>query len=634
MTMSAMYKAATGMGALATGMAVVSNNLANVNTVGFKAARTNYEDLIYQCYFSGGNHNQVGKGSQVSTIQTIFNQGAFKNAQQDTDIALAGDGFFNVRTRDGSVMYTRNGEFSVRKDGFLENQSGNILQGWKMSTPKPGQPAQRMGEPVDIQLPTTVPPVATSNITMIGNLNATDKSSFYYPKTEGFEGMGFAGAWDGQKKPPIDKDSYSYAEGNTIYDEAGNPHQVMVYYQKNPHMENVWDYIVTANPEEDARVGADGRPMYDSKSQLAGLLQKGKLTFNADGKLKDMEADNFDVGAGQLATADAPTFAASASNAMQTAIIGGYYNGSDGIDPETGQSISSARSYTVSWGYQDPVTGEWSESNSTMKPPVSGMTWTDNMGNNGFIPVTDKNYAGPYEFGSGMTVTFDNGDGQMMEFGEPGADSMTVTAHSEQATWTPAATNADGQFAFDLTFTRTPLSEMEPPYPDTLETVTQTVGLYMGARKPLGLGDMERDEVSMTQYGSKSNTVKTAQDGYPEGALQRVSVREDGMLMGIFDKGRQEELYQITVTRFRNNTDLSKQGDNLFMPTRKSGEGFDCVAGQDGAGQVLGNFLEQSTVDTATEIVTMIMTQRGFQANSKSITTSDAMLATAIQTKK
>ncbi len=230
-------------------------------------------------------------------------------------------------------------------------------------------------------------------------------------------------------------------------------------------------------------------------------------------------------------------------------------------------------------------------------------------------------------------VSFDTG-GKMLEFGQPGQDAMEITAHSEQAAWSPAGTNTDGHFSFNLSFTRTPMDKLDPPYPDDLETVSQTVGLYMGARKPYGVGDIQLDDVSMTQYGIKSNTVKTDQDGYPESDLERVSVREDGMVIGIYNKQRQEELYQITITRFRDCTDLTKMGDNLFMPSRFSDEGFDCVPGQDGAGSVLGNFLEQSTVDTATEIVQMIITQRGFQANSKSVTTSDSMLATAIQLKK
>jgi flagellar hook protein FlgE len=131
-----MYAAVTGLSALGAGMQTISNNLANVNTVGFKAGRTNYEDLIYQNYFSGGRVNQRGCGVKISSIQSMFTQGAFMSSAQDTDMAIAGQGFFNVRNRvTGAINYTRAGVFTMDKDGYVEDPSGNILQGWLLSIP-------------------------------------------------------------------------------------------------------------------------------------------------------------------------------------------------------------------------------------------------------------------------------------------------------------------------------------------------------------------------------------------------------------------------------------------------------------------------------------------------------------------
>ena len=159
MSFSTMWTASNGMLALGTGMQTISNNLANVQTVGFKAMRTNYEDLISQCYFSGGNHNQVGKGSKVGTIQSMFTQGAFRASEQDTDMAIAGEGFFSVRHRQtGEILYSRNGSFDFNKEGYLVDQSQNVLQGWQMSIPKAGQSAVRIGSPQDIQITTLSAP--------------------------------------------------------------------------------------------------------------------------------------------------------------------------------------------------------------------------------------------------------------------------------------------------------------------------------------------------------------------------------------------------------------------------------------------------------------------------------------------
>jgi flagellar hook protein FlgE len=203
MGFSSMYVAATGMLALGTGMQTISNNLANINTVGYKTMRTNYEDLISESFFAGGGVNQLGRGAKVSTLQTIFTQGAFMNSEQDTDLAIAGEGFFSVKkypgktyntntgveTTDyaaaygqGELYYTRAGVYTFDKNGYLEDPSGNILQGWQMSIPRPGQPAVRIGDPADIRITALeIPPLPTGIIRQVTNLNADAKSVYEYP---------------------------------------------------------------------------------------------------------------------------------------------------------------------------------------------------------------------------------------------------------------------------------------------------------------------------------------------------------------------------------------------------------------------------------------------------------------------
>ena len=626
MSFSAMYIASTGMQALGTGMGTISNNLANINTVGYKTMRTNYQDLIYESYFSSGHQNLVGKGSRVATIQSMFTQGSFKSTGGDTDLAIAGEGFFSVRhNQTGEILYTRAGAYTFDKEGYLQDQSGNTLQGWKMSVPAAGGTAARMGSPGDIQInQLTVPPIATTDIKLAVNLNAGDTSMYYYPPTEGasagWEGNGFAGVWNANNSPPIAQDSYSHSEDLTVYDEAGNKHTLMVYYQKNPHMENVWDYLITADPDEDARAAA-------INSSFAGLIQKGKITFTGDdeavghgGLIKSLETQNLDLGRLRAPWSEVST--TGAGSAMSTASIGGGYTGLPVVSGE--QYLSSERTYTITWGCQDPDTGLWSDNLNTT-PPMSGMTWEDDSGNRGYIPVSDKRHPGPYAFGSGLTVSF-AGDGLPLNFGAAGADSITVTAHSEQPAWTePAVT--DGNLALSLSFFNT-ASGAAPG-----STLSQTVNLNMG-KIFNSAADWDSDWTTTTQYGTASSITQKEQNGYPEGSLQRVSVAEDGKVIGVYSHGRELELYQVSLTRFMSPWGLDKRGDNLFAETRYSGEARTLAPGEGGAGDIVGNFLEQSNVDTATEIVQMILTQRGFQANSKAITTNDTMIATAIQTKR
>ncbi len=776
------------------------------------------------------------------------------SSAQDTDMAIAGEGFFSVRNKvTNAINYTRAGVFTLNNDGYMEDPSGNILQGWQMSIPKPGEAAVKIGAPTDIKITVlNAPPVETSEMKVVVNLNAGDKSAYKYeqhqlahemadsiakPQAEsarnaaqlgywnpnihspagtngapvppvapdlygtpvdidfssttpeyqayfvqafnekfavnppltvadlpnfriysdgvtlenphhavGFmtvsdfnavaviaesecveesklrgqtaydtvydsvydstktaittrlpnwqlEGNGFAGAWNAQNDPHISTDNYTHVEPMVIYDTLGNEHKLMVYFQKNPHMANVWDYIITCDPADDARKDGILCLLFSENASFSGLIQKGKFTFVAYCSVRhwrlfiDFEAENIDLSKTLMSQIDLPTFTPGSTSTMRGATIGGYYTGSPYIATADGSYnyASSARTYTLKWGgvdqtkldadlkpwenrcktwamaqvpkqdWSDPVTQQaymdamdllgtpdlkpdadnpiyWGP-NVGSNPVSSGLTWVDDLGQTGFIPIDDPNVPGPYTFGSGMTITF---DASPMRFGTPGVDNLEVTAHSEQIAWTNIDTNDQGYFDFDVAFVQSASMALHPPYPSGLPTVIQNIAFDMGARRNPAGNDPKwiLDEQSTTQFASKSSTVFSAQDGYPAGSLQRVSIGEDGVITGIYTNGRQQPLYQVGLTRFLNPWGLSKEGDNLFSATRYSGEGALNEPGYGGTGTILGNFLEQSNVDLAEEIVNMITTQRGFQANSKTVTTVDTMMAEVIEMKR
>ncbi|MFV1968445.1 MAG: flagellar basal-body rod protein FlgG [Pirellulaceae bacterium] len=129
MSVQTLYTAATGMQALETKLDVVANNLANVNTTGFKKGRANFEDLFYRhrvlpgADVDGGGISatgiSVGLGTRVSSVQTDFSQGAFKQTNGPLDVAIEGIGFFQILDTDGTNVYTRTGNFSINADGDL-----------------------------------------------------------------------------------------------------------------------------------------------------------------------------------------------------------------------------------------------------------------------------------------------------------------------------------------------------------------------------------------------------------------------------------------------------------------------------------------------------------------------------------
>lgn len=133
----ALYTSITGMNAQELQLNVVSNNLANVNTTGFKKSSAQFEDLFYQTLRAAGAETvgggqvptgiQVGMGVRPSSVQKVFTQGDFVQTSNDLDMAIEGRGFFKI-LRDGDEFYTRDGSFKQDSDGFIVTSNGDRLQ--------------------------------------------------------------------------------------------------------------------------------------------------------------------------------------------------------------------------------------------------------------------------------------------------------------------------------------------------------------------------------------------------------------------------------------------------------------------------------------------------------------------------
>ncbi len=140
-------------------------------------------------------------------------------------------------------------------------------------------------------------------------------------------------------------------------------------------------------------------------------------------------------------------------------------------------------------------------------------------------------------------------------------------------------------------------------------------------------------DMQTTQYASPSVVVSQEQDGYGTGTLVKLNVDEEGNIVGNFSNGTPRKLMRIALAKFTNSGGLSKAGNNIWNESDKSGPPTIGTVGS-GVGNIFTNALELSNVDLAQEFVKMITTQRGFSANSKTITTTDEMLAEVINLKR
>lgn len=210
----------TALSALAadsTAIDVVGNNLANLNTTGFKASVISFHDLVTQSMGANLGDTQVGFGVGTPLTQRQFTQGAVQTTGGTLDAAIQGLGFFVVQGANGSIEYSRAGNFQVDQNGNLTSATGELVQGWTQLVN--GQ-LNTNAAPGNITIPTgTVqPPIPTANFSFDLNLNAA----------------AVTGSTNG-----------TFATSVTIYDSLGNSHIVTASFTKDPTTPNQWNYSVS-----------------------------------------------------------------------------------------------------------------------------------------------------------------------------------------------------------------------------------------------------------------------------------------------------------------------------------------------------------------------------------------------------
>ena len=212
--------AISGIKAAQANLDVISNNIANASTVGFKASRAQFAE-IYASSVSGGSN--AGQGVELTEIRAEFSQGSLDFTGSGLDLAISGNGFFIV-SNGGASEYTRAGSFQVDRDGFLTNESGNRLQGYQGNAD-----GVITGELGDLFIDTTlVDPKVTSKVTLTSNLDSREAA----PTTTPFAST--------------DPTSYNSTTSTTIYDSLGNSHVLQLYYVKTATA-NTWDVYTSVD---------------------------------------------------------------------------------------------------------------------------------------------------------------------------------------------------------------------------------------------------------------------------------------------------------------------------------------------------------------------------------------------------
>jgi len=148
---ASIYSSLSALNTFGKSMQVKSNNLANVNTVGFKSSTTTCQDLASQSTSTASGTSQVGRGCTLTGIDDVFDQGPIERTGNSTDLAIEGEGFFVLRRSDSDeIVYSRAGDFHFNAEGALVNPEGHVVQGWQLD-----ENGVRVGSPEDIRLDLT-----------------------------------------------------------------------------------------------------------------------------------------------------------------------------------------------------------------------------------------------------------------------------------------------------------------------------------------------------------------------------------------------------------------------------------------------------------------------------------------------
>ncbi|MBE0513480.1 flagellar hook protein FlgE [Sulfurimonas sp.] len=719
--LKSLFAGVSGLQSHQVAMDVESNNIANVNTIGFKYSRANFSDLLAQTKaiatapqgsLGGKNPVQVGLGASASSVTKIFAQGSVQNSDKNTDVAIQGDGFFIVSPDGGNTYkYTRSGDFKFDAGGNFVDNNGFIVQGWLRDQTTGLVDATAPITNINIPPGLTTPASPTQNVIIKANLNSGPRVDNY---SAAYEVKSYPAGTAVPSPAAIDKNGNPIESGDmgVMFNESGEAFNLQA-------KQGIWASFIDTTTTASVPVTAD--------TEL-------DITFELDnGTTKQITTSNAPGGETQAQTASRFVSAINAQTSV-TGIEAVYDPGTGAITLTNGNSNSNsshnirisavgaldgsgfalADSATTAYRYQyDPTGATTTEGFDKKFRTIADLR--EALENQARATAGDTNLNGIYENNIEVTV---NEQGKF-ELSNPGgsldndydinlsitgmnANSITGGGITENSSFTRsmealnatlpsgstatafsqgfnAATHSASIDVFDSLGSKHTLRtefrkvsvdastgstwnmKISVPEPATIDTITpynEKTGFVrfnsdgsLSTYNPPNVsftannGSAPNQQVSiklgtsnsfdgMTSFDSISSTSGISQDGFTGGDLVGIRIDQSGTLVGSFSNGRSFGLAQIGMAKFTNNEGLSTEGGNVFIQTANSGDPIIGTAATAGRGFMQAAALEASNVDLSRSLTQLIIIQRGYQANGKTITTSDTLLETLIGLKR
>ena len=544
---NALNTGVSGLNAHQQMLDVIGNNLANVNTIGFKARRVMFADLLYQTLrpasgpnppnIGGSNPMQTGSGVQTAQIDMLMTQGELTQTGQPLDFAINGDGYFMVRSGQ-ATMYTRAGAFALDSNGRLVDPATGFEVQRHGTTGELGGnfPAFQTAGDTGINLPigANIPGNDTSIINIAGNLSSVSTGAQNHVlSTTGPFLDGGAAATAGTLLNDLDSNVVDYAGGDSIeivgFDVAGDPVNSSIAVDGTTTLGDLVAAVSAAVPDATASIDASGN-----------------LVVTADNPGVSALVLNIVDGGGNTGATDFGNHLFSTTDAGKEA---------DNFTSTIEIYDTQGAAHSVTLTFEKQSDNSW---NMIAQLTDGSGTLTDNV-------VQDIRF---------------NDDGSLQQVAGTGLGDANITLQFDSI------------------------------------AVPQTIQLNFG----------DNNSFTGISQVATASSLSTTQDGYSPGALTSVSVDATGMLQGVATNGIRFPIAQLAIASFRNPKGLLSQGDNYLESSANSGPAEIGLGGTGSRGVVAGLQLESSNVDIANEFTMMIIAQRGFSANARTITVTDEVL--------
>ncbi len=630
--LKSLFSGVSGLQSHQIAMDVESNNIANVNTVGFKYSRANFADLLAQTNqiatapqgaLGGKNAVQVGLGTSINSVTRIHSQGSIQNTDKNTDVAIQGDGFFVVSSDGGNTYkYSRSGDFKFDASGNFVDNNGFIVQGWSRDKDTGKVDSTTPISNIQIKPGLTTPANASTEVVVKANLNSGDHVSQYGPSYK-MASNGDLTLADGRVVATADASYQSYVDDmGVMFSAAG-------------------DAFNLASAANGPGVGGDGILL-----SIDGGANYAEFRFTSN------STDVNTAGTGAGGTANTPPQSdGSASNSTNVF----YFNTIADLRKAIQNHVSAASVGAVATvNAQGKVEIDNSGGASDLSIAVAGVEDSNTVKNetftNNFLTLSGNIIAGSTSTKQSQAVNAATHSTSIDIYDSLGSK------HTLKIDYRKASSDPTKGSSWDYIVSVPKPGDIGGQSPnqniiDPAGTINfDTQGAIAGYTIPsidftgnngskpnqavtLDFGKINGFE-GITSFDNPSATSGISQDGYPGGDLLGIRIDQSGTLVGSFSNGRSFGLAKIGMAKFANNEGLVADGSNIYLQSANSGDPIIGSAATAGRGFMQSAALEASNVDLSKSLTNLIIIQRGYQANGKTITTSDTLLETLIGLKR